>query len=92
MAGNAYGEDEVYYCAEIGRNGFNYEEKSNSYEPTLLKKEHFKIKLDKVSNSIEIATEDEQRDTFSCTSPHGLANSSIFSCVKGMKNFNFSTH
>ena len=54
LAGNAYGEDEVYYCAEIDKNGFAYDEKSGSYVSTRFTTEKFKIKLDRALNTIEM--------------------------------------
>ena len=54
LAGNAYGEDEVYYCAEIDKNGLAYDEKSGSYVSTRFTTEKFKIKLDRALNTIEM--------------------------------------
>ena len=35
LAGNAYGEDEVYYCAETDSNGFSFDEKLKKYKRRL---------------------------------------------------------
>ena len=50
LAGNAYGEDEVYYCAEIDKNRFAYDEKSGSYVSTRFTKEDFIIRKRKIEN------------------------------------------
>ena len=66
LAGNAYGEDEVYYCVEIDKGGFNFDKKSNSYQPTNFFEDKFKMKLDKGSNAIELAKEDGGREKYIC--------------------------
>ena len=50
LAGDAYGEDEVYYCAEIDANGFDYDKERGSYKPSRFNNEKFKMKLDRTSN------------------------------------------
>ena len=42
LAGNAYGEDEVYYCAEIGNNGFMFDNNLEKYKPQLFTEYKFK--------------------------------------------------
>jgi hypothetical protein len=54
LVGNAYGEDDIYYCADIDKNGFLFDEKSGSYKPSLFKQQKFKLKLNMDSNSVEI--------------------------------------
>jgi hypothetical protein len=51
MAGNAYGEDEVYYCVEIDRNGFSYDKKNETYLRRSFKESKFKVKLYRTPNS-----------------------------------------
>ena len=53
LVGNAYGEDEIYYCADIDKNGFIFDKKSGSYQPSLFKQRKFKLKFNRDSNSVE---------------------------------------
>ena len=73
MAGNAYGEDEVYYCAETARNGFYFDEKLGSYQPTSITAEKFKIKLDLASKQIILMSETKivllKKQIFDCAIP-----------------------
>ena len=55
MAGNAYVEDEVYYCAEIDSNGFKINKEHGSYKPQLFEMKKFKMKLNRTANSVEVA-------------------------------------
>ena len=69
LAGNAYGEDEIYYCAEIGTGGFDYDDKLGSYKPSLNKEDRFKMKLDRALGIIELAI-----DGLPPEAPIGLTN------------------
>ena len=42
LVGDAYGEDEVYYCVEIDRNGFSYDKKNETYLRRSFKESKFK--------------------------------------------------
>jgi len=55
LAGNAYGEDEIYYCAESGSGGFTYDKKRGSYERGFNQEDRFKMKLDRASGTMELA-------------------------------------
>ena len=55
LAGNAYGEDEVYYCADIDSNGFKINKEHGSYKPQLFEMKKFKMKLNRTANSVEVA-------------------------------------
>ena len=93
LVGDAYGEDEVYYCAEIDGNGFNYKKKSGLYERTGIKSKKFKLKLDEASKSIELVFADEGRDIYDCTSPLAtIAKPELLSCVVRFYHFNFNTN
>jgi hypothetical protein len=59
VVGNAYGEDEVYYCAEIDSNGFVYDKALASYKRAWFKPRKFKIKLDRTANSIVMVRDGE---------------------------------
>ena len=66
LAGAAYGEDEVYYCAEIGSNGFDFDKKSESYKRTWFHVRKFKMNLNKASNIIELAPDVGGRKKLTC--------------------------
>ena len=59
LAGNAYGEDEVYYCAETDSTGFWYNTERSSYERSGFNSKKFKMKLDRASKLIELATDSQ---------------------------------
>jgi hypothetical protein len=88
LAGNAYGEDEVYYCADVDSNGFYYEEKSGSYKRTGFNARKFKIKLNKASSSIEVATEDGEKNFYTCIIP---TKPELMRCTWGFNVFSFNT-
>ena len=89
LAGDAYGEDEVYYCAEIDGNGFYYDKKSGSYEPSRFDPIRFKMKLDRTSNLLELA-EGDRRRRYTCTIPYPSTPEEM-SCYQGLYHFNFNT-
>ncbi len=86
---NAYGESEVYYCAETGKNGFYYEEKENLYKPTKITPIKFKLSLKINSKQIALARENGQRQSFNCTAPFSKAE--LLSCVMDFYHINFNT-
>ena len=73
LVGDAYGEDEVYYCAEIDSHGFQYDKERGSYRPTQFSEEKFKMKLNRASNSIELAKDSAHeildREKYTCSIP-----------------------
>lgn len=97
MAGDAYGEDEVYYCAEIDSNGFSYDKKSESYERTAAKPIRFKMKFDRASNSMELVIDnlppeapiELRRPKYSCGYLGGSPE--IVTCMVGLSHFDFNT-
>ena len=54
LAGNAYGDDQVYYCAETDGNGFYFDKKLKKYAGTGFNTEKFKIKFDRTAKTVEI--------------------------------------
>ena len=54
LAGNAYGDDEVYYCAETDGNGFYFNEKLKKYARTGFTTDKFKIKFDRTAKVEDI--------------------------------------
>ena len=95
LVGDAYGEDEVYYCSEIASNGFDPDEKSGSYKSTRFTAEKFKMKLDRTAKKIEIKGYDPEavNATYTCTSPSAIINKPEWlSCVKNLYHFNFNSN
>jgi hypothetical protein len=88
LAGNAYGEDEVYYCVETDSNGFIYDEKSGSYQRSGFVGDKFKIKPDIASNRIELAPEKGNKEIYTCTAPYDPR---WMSCTSKHYHFNFNT-
>ena len=86
----AYGEDEVYYCSEIKSNGFNYDKERGSYIPTKFIVERFKMKLDRASNHMEIAPENQSKMQYTCKIPYSF-NEDEMGCTSFMYHFNFNT-
>ena len=87
LAGNAYGEDEVYYCAETKSNGFHYLKDRGSYTPSIFIEIKFKIKLNRTSNALELVPEDSSRKKFTCEDPFF---NGILSCHSGFNHFSFN--
>ncbi len=54
LASDAYGEEEIYYCAETASIGFMWNVENNRYGPSAFAEEKFKIKLDKTSDMVDI--------------------------------------
>ena len=91
LAGNAYGEEEVYYCAISSINGFSPNTKNDSYEPSTFKAFKFKMKLHRPSNRIELAHESEVlgREIFTCSDASKQL--TVMSCVSGVRYFTYNT-
>ena len=94
MAGNAYGEDEVYYCAEIDKNGFVFDTKLKKYKPGLFVKNNFKLKLDRTAKTIEIKGHalSVVNGTYPCTNPFQFTMPKRLSCVSTLYLFNFNSN
>ena len=69
MAGNTYGDEDVYYCAEIDGNGFRYNKGSGKYERSGFFTDKFKMKLDKDSNRMELVFDGAPKESYECTTP-----------------------
>ena len=87
LVGDAYGDEEVYYCAETMTNGFAYNKKIKKYQPARIVTSKFKIKLDKAANRLELAKENNKKDIFNCTTP---ANPKVVQCHHFFDSFNFN--
>ena len=80
MAGNAYGEDEVYYCSDIDSNGFKINKEHGSYKPQLFEMKKFKMKLNRTANSVELAHDEGERRKFACTSLRFKSDEKVVHC------------
>lgn len=89
LAGDAYGDDEVYYCAEIGSNGFFYNEKSGSYEHKAFIEEKFK--LNRTLNTLEIAPVKGDKQLFKCHDSL-IAEPELLFCSNFFNHFHFNTN
>jgi hypothetical protein len=95
LAGNAYGEDEVYYCADEKGAGFIFKETTNSYQMSRdgLVQQRFKMKLDRANKRIELVLSNSSW-SFACTQPfldlEALHFSSSFACTSSFYMFNFN--
>jgi len=54
LAGNAYGEDEVYYCVDTNSGGFHYDDQRKAYYPGNNTPEKFKMKFDGSTGVMEM--------------------------------------
>ena len=89
MAGPAYGEDEVYYCADNESTGVlkkqgSYQMSRNGFQ--LIK---FKIKFDQANKRIEMADEAMKRQ-FTCTQPYLNHSIPALACIEAFSMFNFN--
>ena len=76
LAGNAYGEDEVYYCVDTNSGGFHYDDQRKAYYPGNNTPEKFKMKFDGSTGVMEMVLgslssvpgyESLARQKFDCT-------------------------
>ncbi len=91
LVGNAYGEDEIYYCADIDSNGFDFDKKRGSYKPQGFISKKFKMKLNRASNLIELARGGSGNEVFTCTS-NKVTQETIMSCsdIVVFRHFSFN--
>jgi hypothetical protein len=87
LVGNAYGEEDVYYCADIDGNGFYYDEKESSHKRTGFKSRKFKILLDRTSKTINLARDNGKTELYSCVDSF---DENILSCTTDFYHFNFN--
>jgi hypothetical protein len=85
----AYGEDEIYYCADTDGIGFSSDKERGSYKRTGFSSEKFKIKFDKANKSIEVAKTDGEKEVYTCTIAFPKYPNS-FQCQNNFYMFNFN--
>ena len=66
FSGSVYGEGEVYYCSEIDANGYKFDEKLKKYKIVKFFPNKFKMNLDRVLNTVELAKDDGGRNNYKC--------------------------
>jgi hypothetical protein len=94
LAGNAYGEDEVYYCAETDNNGFYFDEKLKKYARTGFNTKKFKIKFDRTAKTVEIKGHplNAAIGTYPCTAPYAIIGvAHELSCTNNLYHFSFNS-
>ena len=74
LAGNAYGDDEIYYCAGTDNNGFYFDETLKKYARTGFNTRKFKIKFDRTAKTVEIKGYPSNLETYCREIPHRFAN------------------
>ena len=93
LAGNAYGEGEVYYCAETDSNGFEPNENLKKYSRSRFNTNKFKIKFDRTAKTVEIKGHrlSPINKTYPCTAPYASIRPELLSCTKTLYHFNFNS-
>ena len=94
LAGNAYGEDEIYYCAETDGIGFDFDGKLKKYERSGFNTEKFKLKFDRTAKTLEIKghTLSTANKKYPCTAPYAILDKTeLLSCVADLYHFNFNS-
>ena len=93
LAGNAYGNDEVYYCADNNSNGFRFDESIDSYVRAGFNGKKFKMKMDlpnkKINIVMEIMDNQTMNSSYICTQPY-LPGLTSLTCFYKFSMFNFN--
>jgi hypothetical protein len=92
LAGNAYGDDEIYYCAETDANGYVFDKTLKKYRIGRFNVDKFKIKFDRTAKTLEIKGHplDPINKTYPCTTPYGHR-PELLSCTSSLYHFNFNS-
>ena len=91
LACNAYGEDEVYYCADTDAIGFGYDKNLKKYGRTVFLASKFKMKLDRTAGTIELAMKGNAAEgIYNCLGSVGQT-PELMICFKPFRTFNFNT-
>ena len=95
LAGNAYGEGEVYYCAETDKNGFWFDEALKKYKPSLFTEKKFKIKFDSTAKTVEIKgypDDISKNGTYNCRASLRKTYPQQLSCHAKFSSLNFNSN
>ena len=93
LAGNAYGEDEVYYCAETDGNGFYFDKKLKKYARSGFNTNKFKIKFDRTDKTIKIKghPRNSMNLTYTCTAPYArIGEPELLNCTNNLYHLGFN--
>jgi hypothetical protein len=88
LAGDAYGEDEIYYCTESDSTGFAYDDKIEAYAPGFYRPGKFKLKINRTSNSIVLAR--EAPEIYVCATPFPNRPELMICADKLLPSFHFN--
>jgi hypothetical protein len=93
LVGNAYAEDEVYYCGAKESTGFYFNDKSKEYTRSKFEEHKFKIKLNRDVNYVEMAHDiDTYSGKYTCQAPYSsIDEPELLSCSSRMFHFNFNS-
>jgi hypothetical protein len=93
LVDNAYGEDGIYYCADIDSNGFDFDETLKKYKPQLFNMDKFKLRFDRTAKTVEIKGHplSTKNGTYPCKVPYPDVVPAALSCVKSFYHFNFNS-
>ena len=93
LAGNAYGDDEIYYCAETDSNGFLLDENLKKYKRSGFSSDKFKIKFDRTAKTIEIKGHplSTLNQTYACILPFSIR-PELLSCTYDFYHFTFNSN
>ena len=88
------GRMRIYYCAEIGKNGFIFDKKLEKYKPQQFFEAKFKIKLDRTAKTIAIKSypSDITNDTYNCTALFAPTFPDDLYCTNTLYQFNFNSY
>jgi hypothetical protein len=93
LAGNAYGDDEIYYCADTDGNGFWFDETLKKYKPQLFNMDKFKLRFDSTAKTVEIKGHPliTKNGIYPCTAPYQGISPELLSCTRNLYHFNFNS-
>ena len=94
LVGDAYGEEEVYYCATTGNNGFLFDENLKKYKSSGFSTSKFKLKFDRTATTIEIKGHRvrTKNSTYPCTVPYADTRPELLSCSSDFVHFSFNSN
>ena len=93
LAGNAYGEDEVYYCAETDANGYAFDKTLKKYKRSGFNTEKFKIKFDRTAKTVEIKgyKVNPLNGIYPCKVPFSSNRPELLTCTHNFSHFSFNS-
>ena len=91
--GDAYGEEEVYYCAVTDAVGFDFNEKLRKYEARPFIRSKFKIKFDRTAKTREIKGHEEPTTNgrYTCNTPFS-GSKQLLACKTDFYHLSFNSN